>query len=211
LSVSPPTITPYFETDHSAGNQHVPPSAPPSPAKTDRPVDDQTPLEQANALLAEDRIAAATSLLSRKLSEAKKIEQDAAWYVPACGLLARLYADQGQWAKARHWGQRAIELDTLQGEAYYVLALVDEQDDRFEAAIDNLKKVIYLDRTRPLPYFNLAMMYKKTAQPDRARQSLNNLSRILAGWPPEKAIPDTDGTTAAELLTVARQLLADLK
>jgi chemotaxis protein methyltransferase CheR len=186
-------------------------AADPPPPDMSHPPVPTTPLDQAQTLLKEGQITAAISLLEEKLPKEKTVKIPADWHAPGCCLLARLYADRGQLTKARRWGNRAIELDTLLAEAYYIVALVEEQEGRFVEAIDLLKKVIYLDRTGPLPYFNLAMLYKKREQPDRAQQSLNNLSRILASWLPEQIIPDTDGTTAADLLRAAHQLMAELK
>ena len=125
--------------------------------------------------------------------------------------LARLYADRGGWEQARHWAKEAIKLDALCVDAYFIQALVDEHQGNLQAAIDNLNKVIYLDRARPLPHFNLAILYKKTGQISHARRALRNLIKTLAQWPPEETIPDSGDTDAQRLLETAELILADLQ
>jgi chemotaxis protein methyltransferase CheR len=126
-------------------------------------------------------------------------------------LLARAYANQGQWDKARYWGESALKLDNLLSEAYYILAMVDEHEGEIEQAIDKLKKVIYLDRQKPLPYFNLAMLHKKQRQVPQAQRALNNVIRILSQWAPEKVIPDSGGSTARRLLITAKRIKVELE
>ncbi|MCI0395704.1 MAG: hypothetical protein L0332_25190 [Chloroflexi bacterium] len=125
--------------------------------------------------------------------------------------LARAYADRGCAVEARHWCQQAIKQDKLSTEAYYVLAMVNEHEGDLEQAIANLKKVVYLNREKPLAYFNLALLHKRCGQTAQARRALNNTIRILEKWPPHVVIPDSGGSIAKRLLNTARELLADLK
>jgi chemotaxis protein methyltransferase CheR len=133
------------------------------------------------------------------------------WQAQAYCLLARAYANQGQLAQACHWAESAIARDTLLTEAYYLLALVYKQEDKLEQAISYFKKTIYLDREAPMPHFNLAMLYKKRGEVSAAIRTLNNVVKILSHWPPEKIIPDSDGTNAASLLNLSRQTLKEFE
>jgi chemotaxis protein methyltransferase CheR len=121
-------------------------------------------------------------------------------------LLARAYADQGDWQQARHWCLKAIHLDKLLAEAYLVLSMVDEQEGHVPQAIANLKKAIYLDRELPLAHFHLAVLYRKHGEWEQAGRALKNSEKILANWPADEIIPDSGGTCAGTLLAAVRQM-----
>jgi chemotaxis protein methyltransferase CheR len=165
---------------------------------------DMDPYERARLYLSRGHINEAVEALEEKLEEMPA-------FAPAICLMARAYADLGQWAQARAWCEQAIELDSLMPEAYYVMAMVDEYEDRVEQAIANLKKVVYLDRESPLPYFNLAVLYQKEARFRQSKQALNNVIRILEKWPPDEIIPDSGHTSTESLKAVAQQMLAKLE
>jgi chemotaxis protein methyltransferase CheR len=167
---------------------------------------DSDPCKVAETLLNEGRSVQVIDTLESNLEELPTDVQAFA----RC-LLARAYANQGQWDKARYWGESALKLDNLLSEAYYILAMVDEHEGEIEQAIDKLKKVIYLDRQKPLPYFNLAMLHKKQRQVPQAQRALNNVIRILSQWAPEKVIPDSGGSTARRLLITAKRIKVELE
>lgn len=121
-------------------------------------------------------------------------------------LLARAYADQGQWDKARHWCQATLKIDTLLPEVYFVLAMIHENEGNLDAAIANLKKVNYLDSQRPLAHFNLAMLYRQTGQKERAQRALKNCQRALDNCQDDEILPDSGGTTAQRLRQVVIQV-----
>jgi chemotaxis protein methyltransferase CheR len=166
--------------------------------------EDMDAYERARLHLSRGYISEAVAALEEKLSEMPT-------FAPAVCLMARSYADLGQWEQARAWCQKAIELDSLLPEAYYIMAMIDEYEGGLEQAIANLKRVIYLERESPLPYFNLAVLYQKEACFKQSRRALNNVIRTLRKWPPERIIPDSGHTSAERLITVAQQMLAQME
>lgn len=157
----------------------------------------------AKDLLKSGRTEAAISALKRQITLTPQ-------FAPAYSLLCRAYANLGAWNEARKAGLRAIELDSLLSDTYYTLALVYEQEQQPEWAIDMLKKVIYLDREAPLPYLNLAVLYKKLGQRDAARRTIASLVKLLRRWRPEQVVPDSGGSMAKHLLKTAEQIQAEL-
>jgi chemotaxis protein methyltransferase CheR len=125
--------------------------------------------------------------------------------------LARSHADRGHWSEAKRWCQQAISQDSLTAEAYYLLALVSQQEGNMEGAIANLKKVIYLGQEGPLPHFNLALLYKQQGDSVQARRSLNNAIKMLEKWPADRPMPYGDGTDVSWLLATARRLLMEFE
>lgn len=174
--------------------------SPPSLQQSQIPQQDD-PYQVARILLDKGYSNQAIQTLQNKLDFVPETQQADAY----C-LLARAYADLGQWDKAEQWGQKAIKLNTLLAEAYFILALINEHQGNIKQAIKNLKKVIYLDHQKPLPHFNIAMLYKKSNRLQQANSALNNAINLLKTWPPEAIIPDSGGTSARRLLRVATQL-----
>lgn len=170
----------------------------PAPAK------EADPYDVAAVLLNKGHIEEAINELHHKLAAAPN-------FAPAHSLLGRAYANSGQWAEAHRWCESALKLDALQSEAYYVLALVHEQNGNFDAAIDFFKKAVYLERDNPLFHFNLAVLYKKTDRPQMARRTCQNAIKILQKWPPGSIVPDTGGATAKHLLEAAKRILTELE
>ena len=161
------------------------------------------PYQVAGVLLNQGCIEEAIEELQRKLSAMPT-------FAPAHAMLGRAYANLGQWATARYWCESAIKLDSLQAEAYHVLGLVHQHEGQLGAAIEMLKKAIYLDREAPLLHFNLALLYKKAGQPTNAQRVCRNTIRILEKWPPASIVPDSGGATAKHLLDAARRILGEL-
>ncbi len=160
--------------------------------------------QKATELLEQGRIEEAVTHLKGLLADRPD-------YAPAHSLLGRAYANQARWTEAHQACRRAIELDNLQAEAYYVMASIYQHQNQFEGAIEMFKKTIYLDRQLPLPHFNLALLYQKAGQLDRARRACQNVIQILEKWPPEKIVPDSGGATAQNLSIIARRILEQLE
>ena len=167
-----------------------------------RPLPEPTALEKAHDLLAAGQPDEAIFALVSDMDNLPLPEQAA-----ASRLLARTYAGQGQWGEARHWCEMALSLDGLSPDVYLVLALVQEHEDEWEEAVGTLKKVIYLDAQQPLAHFNLALLYRKLAQPAAAYRSLRNASKTLSRYAPETVLPYAGETTAYRLQTAVQRLL----
>lgn len=117
----------------------------------------------------------------------------------ACTLLAQAYANLGKWKEAACLCRRAIAENNLAMDAYYILALVLQHQGELEAAIEAMKKVIYIDRKYVLGHFSLADLYKSHHQLPRALKSLNNALRLLEDYAAEDLVPGSGGITADRL------------
>ena len=160
--------------------------------------------EVAGVLLNKGHTQEAIDELHRKLANTP-------YFAPAHSMLGRAYANLGRWTNARYWCESALKLDSLQAEAYYVLGLIYQHENKIEAAIDMFKKAIYLDREAPLLHFNLAMLYKKAGQIKKAQRACRNTIRVLEKWPAASIVPDSGGATAKNLLEAARRILGGLE
>jgi chemotaxis protein methyltransferase CheR len=174
------------------------------PASSTEGPNEVDPYEIACALLNKGQIEEAIKELHRKLVSLPD-------FAPAHVLLGRAYANVGNWSEARRWCQSALRLNNLLAEAYYILALLHEQEGQIDLAIESLKKAVYLERDTPLYHFNLALLYKKAGQVNRARRSGRNAIKVLEKWPPSGIVPDSGGATAGHLLDAARRALGELE
>jgi chemotaxis protein methyltransferase CheR len=150
------------------------------------------PLERAKELLGYGRSEDARDLLQEMI---KAGSNDVAVYA----LLGKAYANLGSWDKAEDWCRQAIRLDKLALEAYYILALVLQHQEKLDEAIEVMKKVVYIDRHYVLGHFGLADLYHNNGQLPQALKSLDNARRLLEGCPEEEFMLGSGGITAGRL------------
>lgn len=162
------------------------------------------PLVEAQQLLTQGRSTEAITLLNDVVTLRPN-------WAEAQQLLGHAHANLGQWEAARSHCETALRLDDLQPHAYYVLSLVSQHEGDHQTALDYLKKAVYLDRQQPLYHFAMALLYQKLNQGLAYQRALNSTIKILHTWTPTTLLPDTDGTTAAQLLEVCQTLLADAR
>ena len=136
----------------------------------------------------------------------EKLDQDPS-FVPAYYTLGRVYANKGDLAEAQNWCERAVKKDKLQAEPYLILAMIYQQFDLLEMAIDTLKKTLYLDPTLALAHYNLANIYRQQGNTKLARKSFQNVQRLLKDRPYGELIPEGDGLTAGRLLRLVKMAL----
>ncbi|MCB8978287.1 MAG: tetratricopeptide repeat protein [Ardenticatenaceae bacterium] len=154
--------------------------------------------EEAQMLLVQGRAEKAIQVLENLLTSNEN-------YGPAISLLARACADLGKHAEARAWCQRAIRNDSLNPRAYYILALLDENAGLIGQAIENFKKMIYIDANNPLPHFHLAVLYRKDGLLELSHHALTNSIKILQKLPKDQILPES-GESVGWLLQTAQEM-----
>ncbi len=152
----------------------------------------ESQLDQARDLLEFGHTDQALELL---LKLAKDRPKDAA----VCVLLGQAYANLGSWPEAEFWCVRAVELDKLALEAYYLLSLVFQHKNKLDTAIEAMRKVIYLDRTYILGHYTLANLFRDKGLFPQAQKSLDNALRLLVNQSPEAVVPGSRGVTVGRL------------
>jgi len=157
--------------------------------------------EEAQLLLVQGRTDKAIHLLEALVAEHDR-------YTAAYCLLARTHADQGQCLQARSWSMRAIKTDSLNPKPYYILALLDENEGLLNQAIENYKKMLYIETNNPLPHFHLGVLYQKVGQIDLAQRALGNAVKILESMPSDQFLPE-NGENVGWLLHQAKELLRE--
>lgn len=121
-------------------------------------------------------------------------------------LLGQACANLGLWNEAEGWCREAIFAEPLSLQAHYVLSLVLQHQGEFQAAIEAMKKVVYIDRTYILGHFGLADLYRSSNQIPQALKSLDNARRLLEARSGPELVPDSGGITFGRLQdTIERQ------
>lgn len=117
--------------------------------------------------------------------------------------IAAIYANQGSLSEAQIWCRQAISLDPLRLEPYYLLALIYQEEAQIEAAIGQLKKVLYLDHSFCLAHYRLAKLFGQLNRPKLANHHRSQAIRLLSKLPPDTLLSGSEQLTAGQLLAMA--------
>jgi chemotaxis protein methyltransferase CheR len=138
---------------------------------------DQTALASGRELLAQGRIDEALEALRR-------ISPRAVCAPQALTLIARAHADRGDLDLAAAEVQRALEIDTLNEEAYLLLGMIYGQQGQWQSAVQQLERARYLSAESALISFHLAEAYRQAGRAEKAVREYRNTLRKLDVHPP---------------------------
>ncbi len=156
---------------------------------------------QATEMHAAGRYAAAAELLGTWLTAHP---QD----TKAMELLARACANHGRLAEALEWCRKAVQLDRLDPGLHLLQATVLQEQGQLEAATASLKRVLYLRPEHLLAHFVLANIHHQTGHFAEARRHFKRALELLAVFPPEAVVPESEGITAGHLRAAIESTLS---
>ncbi|HEX21672.1 MAG TPA: hypothetical protein ENH19_03360, partial [Actinobacteria bacterium] len=122
-------------------------------------------------------------------------------------MIAKIKANGGDLAEAKKWAKKAVALDKLLLEGYFLLSMVYQSLGQDQPAIDSLKKTVYLDRNFAEGYFCLGVIYKKQSKNRLAAKAFHNVKILLKDKPAVKDIPELKGISYSKLLKCAEENL----
>jgi chemotaxis protein methyltransferase CheR len=102
----------------------------------------------------------------------------------AVTLIARVHADRGDLDLAAAEVQRAIEIDTLNEEAYLLLGMIYGRQGQWQSAVQQLERARYLSADSALVSFHLAEAYRQAGRVEKAAREYRNTLRKLDVHPP---------------------------
>lgn len=124
-------------------------------------------------------------------------------------LLAQIYANLGEAAKAEKHGRDALRHRPFAAEPHFLLAnIVQERGDR-EQAEALLKKTIYLDRAHVGAYLQLASIYQEEGAWERTRQMRLAALDVLHSLPGSARVEHYEDWTVKVLVTQLEKVLGD--
>lgn len=118
----------------------------------------------------------------------------------ACFLAAQAYANIGYFDKSAIYCKKAIEIDILAIEPYYLLAHVAEELGDNAEVKELLKKIIYLDPSFIPAYLELGALYEREEDTQRALKMRQVSIELLSEVAPDTIIAPYNEWTAGQLL-----------
>jgi len=169
---------------------------PPPPAE--KLLDLQTLLEEAVARMEEENFPAAELLFGRILQ--LKPEHTAAILGEAL-----IRANCGRFADALASCDRALLIDDLLPEAYFLRGLVYEMIDREEDSFQEYRKAILLKMDFIMPHYQLGKLYFRTGQHKAGVRELKNSMKLLEKVAREVIVPYSGGLSREVFLEQLRE------
>ncbi len=121
----------------------------------------------------------------------------------------RILADQGHLVEARRLCDTLVARDRLNPESALLLAAICQEQGEIPAAIDALRRAVYLAPNSAAAHFMLGCLLVRQGDGKRGRQSLEAVVALLGSASPDEAVPGSDGLTAGRLLETARAYLEE--
>ncbi len=131
-------------------------------------------------------------------------------HVQARTALAELYANRGEWVRARQQSLLALEQDPIYVPAHYLLAQIHEHQGQLDAALAAYRRSIYLDQHWVLGMLGMGNIWRRLGRLGDAQRCYRNVITQLGALPPMAPIPGAKGTTASELSVLAAQQMQSL-
>lgn len=127
----------------------------------------------------------------------------------ACLQIAQSWADQQQLEEAEDWLQRALALEPGSAMAYWLQALLAQQEGDNHAALLALQRVLYLEPEFILGYFLQARLLHALGRSRASDKALRVCRQLLEEQSEEAPVPHGDGMSCAQLLRLCEQLLKE--
>ncbi len=117
---------------------------------------------------------------------------------------ARALADQGNLEAGRLLCESVLAQDRLDAQAHLLLAAICQELGDSPAAVEALRRVIYLVPDCAPAHFLMGSLLLREGKRERGRRCLETVVTLLGSVPCEEAVVWSDGFTAGRLLETAR-------
>jgi len=122
--------------------------------------------------------------------------------VKTVALMARAQANRGEISLALEWVEKAIVVDKLNAELYYLRATIFQEQGEIPKAMASLKQAIYLDQTFVMAHFALGTLARQDGKSREAVKHLENAQALLGSCTADDPVPGAEGMTAARLVEI---------
>ena len=141
------------------------------------------------------------------LEALRHISPQSAYAAQALTLVARAHADRGDLDTAAAEVHRALEIDTLNEEAYFLLGVIYARQGQWQLAARQFERARYLSPASALVSFHLADAYRQLGRVEPAAREYRNTLRKLDEHPPDMLL---DGVAVGWLRETCQRLLEHL-
>jgi chemotaxis protein methyltransferase CheR len=125
----------------------------------------------------------------------------------AVALMAQAQANRGEIALALEWVDKAIAVDKLNAELYYLRATIFQEQGEIFKALASLKQAVYLDQSFVMAHFAMGMLTLRNGKSGEAGKHLENALALLGACQADDPVPGAEGMTIArlsEIITATR-------
>ncbi len=125
-------------------------------------------------------------------------------------LMAKIKANQGQLLEALKDCKNALNINKLNPEVYYLIAMIEAETGEYEKAYESLKKSFYLDSHFIITNFTLGTLAQKLSKENEAKKYFQNAFDLIQEMNYEDIVPGSDGMTADRLKEIILTQIHDL-
>jgi chemotaxis protein methyltransferase CheR len=125
-------------------------------------------------------------------------------------LLARTYANQGQFDEALEWCDKALGVEMLNPGYHYLRATILQEQAQWDEADKSLRKALFLDPDFVLAYFALGNLNRQQGRLEDAKGYFENVGDLLKAYAPDDVLPESDGITAGRLGEIVHAMLLQI-
>jgi chemotaxis protein methyltransferase CheR len=125
---------------------------------------------------------------------------------PDCdiALLARTYANTGDFDRALFWCEQGIASDRLNPTLHYLHATIQEEHGNLQAGLEALRRTLYLDPDFILAHIALGSSSRKCGHEREATRYFANAHRLLKKLRIDDPVPESGGLTAGHLQEILK-------
>lgn len=120
---------------------------------------------------------------------------------------AQALADQGKLDEAHELCETALARDRLNLKAHLLLAAICQEQGEVPAAIEALRRAIYLAPNSAPAHFLLATLLFRLGKRRQGQRSMETVVSLLSSVPRDETVTGSDGLTAGRLLETAQAYL----
>ncbi|MCT7974408.1 CheR family methyltransferase [Laspinema olomoucense] len=114
-------------------------------------------------------------------------------------LIAKIYANLGNYRQAERYCQQAISIDAMSVQPYYIMAHIAEEKGDLDRAKYWLKRILYLAPLSISAYLELAAIYERESDLKRATKMRKTALDILETLPKDYSAEYAEKMTLSEL------------
>lgn len=119
-----------------------------------------------------------------------------------------ILANRGDYHGALEYCARALQVDDLTADAYFLSGLIRELEENWAAAAAEYRKALLLDLDFIMPHYHLSRVYRRLTKMRDALRELVNTMRLLEKTAEEAIIPLSGGLSREVFLEVCREELS---
>lgn len=177
----------------------APPPPPPAPA----PVSREVLFRRAGELFDAEQYEAAARVVEEVLSAVPD-------HTGALVMHGFILANLGRFEDALSCCERALLLDDLLPQAYFLRGLIMDMTEQEANAANEYRKAILLDMSFVMPHYYLGKLLLRTGKKREGTRELNNCRKILAASSEGSTVSHSGGLSREVFMEILRSELAEL-